>query len=169
MDTITVIALSIDNPIIKTVGMLLESSLIYGGLILALLLLGERRNEKRVKILLSLIIAGLAATAIKALIAEARPCAGESWCPEGYSFPSMHAVLAFTLMTGFFNKKSYAFYLFFALFVSFTRLNLGVHIFQDVAGALPVALISYYITDKLWRMYVGETPLKRGNEDEKRD
>jgi membrane-associated phospholipid phosphatase len=54
-------------------------------------------------------------------------------------------------MTGFLNKKSYPLFLLFALFVSFTRMNLGVHVFEDIAGALPVALISYYLIDIAWK------------------
>jgi len=49
-------------------------------------------------------------------------------------------------MTAFIRKKLFPAYLLFALFVSFTRINLGVHLFWDIAAALPVALISYYIT-----------------------
>jgi membrane-associated phospholipid phosphatase len=150
MDTIAAAAVSIDNPLLTAAGLVLDSSLIYAAIVLALLLIGESRNEKRIKVAASLLLTFLAVAGIKYALAQERPCAGEDWCPESYSFPSTHAAIAFTLMTGFLNKKSYAFYLLFALFVSFTRLNLGVHVFIDIAGALPVALLSYYFTDIVW-------------------
>ena len=62
----------------------------------------------------------------------------------------MHAVVAFALMFCFLNRKSFPFFLVFALFVSFTRLNLGVHVFGDIIGAIPVALFAYYAIEVVW-------------------
>jgi membrane-associated phospholipid phosphatase len=151
MDSITAIAHGIDNPLLQLIGMALDSSAIYGILVLALIIIGENRDGKRKKIIASLAVALVLATALKYLMAHERPCAGEQWCPEDYSFPSLHATVAFALMIGFLNKGSFPYYLAFALFVSFTRLNLGVHTFLDIAGALPIALIAYYLTDIIWR------------------
>jgi membrane-associated phospholipid phosphatase len=53
-------------------------------------------------------------------------------------------------MIAFLNRRSYPLYLLFALFVSFTRLNLGVHAFVDIAAALPIAAIGYYAVDMAW-------------------
>lgn len=150
MDTVTAIAMSIDNPIVKAVGVLLQNSFIYVGVILALILIGESRNEKRKKIILSIALAALLTLGIKYAMVHERPCVGEEWCPGGYSFPSLHAAVAFTLMIAFLDKRRYPFYLLFALFVGFTRLNLGVHVFQDVVAALPIAMLSYYITYIVW-------------------
>jgi membrane-associated phospholipid phosphatase len=146
MDTIGAFALSIENPAIRTIGMLLDSDIAYGALILSLLLLGERRDQKRKKILLAIALAVVLGYGIKYALAHERPCIGEAWCPEDYAFPSLHATIAFTLMMGFINKRSYWLYLIFALFVSFTRLNLGVHSFLDIAGALPLGMMAYYAT-----------------------
>lgn len=150
MDAITAAAMAVDNPLIHQIGMLLDSTLIYIVVVLVLLLIGESRNQKRLKVLLCLGIAFLSATAIKDAMTVARPCTGQSWCPTDYSFPSTHAVIAFALMTAFLDKKAFPLYLAFALFVCFTRMEIGVHTFRDIAGALPLALISYYITDILW-------------------
>jgi len=151
MDSITAIARGMDNPLLQLIGMGLDSSAIYGIIILILVIVGDSRDDKRKKIVASLAVALLLATALKYLLMHERPCAGLEWCPEDYSFPSLHATVAFALMTGFLNKKSYPYYLAFALFVSFSRMNMGVHTFLDIAGALPVALIAYYLTDILWR------------------
>jgi membrane-associated phospholipid phosphatase len=151
MDAITALAASVNEPILRTVGLLLDDSLIYGFVLLALLFIGEMRWDKRAKVMLALALALLLATGLKYAIAEERPCAGQDWCPEDFAFPSLHATAAFALMIAFLNKRSYPFYFAFALFVCFTRLNLGVHDFQDIAGALPVSLVSYYLIDILWR------------------
>ncbi len=167
MDTITSIAVSVDNPLLRAIGLALDDSIIYAALVIALLLIGESRNEKRVKVLAALVLAFIAVNAIKYVIAEERPCAGFAWCPTDYAFPSTHATIAFTLMTGFLNKRSYALYLLFALFVSFTRMNIGVHTFLDIAGALPVALLCYYFTDIIWRereAMAGGNPARAGGE-----
>jgi membrane-associated phospholipid phosphatase len=153
MDAITAAAMAIDNPMLKSVGMFLDSSIIYAVIILVLLFLGERRNQKLAKVILCLVLAIAAATAVKNVMAVERPCAGQAWCHDDYSFPSLHAVAAFALMTAFLDKKTFPFYLAFALFVCFTRLNLGVHTFRDIAGALPIALIAYYATDIAWNAY----------------
>lgn len=153
MDTISSLALAVDIPLIKEVGVLLGNSFIYAGIVVLMMILAEKRDGKRLKILLSLILTFIAVSAIKSAIALERPCAGEDWCPWGYSFPSAHAAVAFALMIAFVDKKSYPLFLLFALFVSFSRLNLGVHVFHDIAGALPIAIISYYVTDILWKRY----------------
>ncbi len=151
MDSITAIAAGIQNPLLTLIGMGLDSSAIYAILVLALLVWGEARDDKRKKIAASLLLCGLLATGLKYALMHERPCVAEPWCPDDFAFPSLHAALAFTLMAGFLNKRSYPMYLAFALFVSFTRMNLGVHTFLDIAGALPVALMSYYLTDIFWR------------------
>lgn len=156
MDAITALALSIDNPLLKAIGLIIDNDFFYAALITALVLVGENRNEKRLKILVTLVAVVVLGAAIKGVLAHPRPCAGESWCPTDYSFPSMHATAAFALMIAFLNKRAYPLYLLFALFVSFTRLNLGVHVFVDVAAALPIALVGYYAVDLLWQVGKGE-------------
>lgn len=151
MDTITAMALSFQDPVLHFIGIMLDSALLYAVLIFAVLYLVEKRDEKRRKVAASLVLTFLAVAGLKFVMGKERPCAAEGWCPGDYSFPSMHAAIAFTLMTGFLNKKSFPLFLLFALFVSFTRLNLGVHVFVDIAGALPVAMVSYYVTDIFWR------------------
>lgn len=150
MDPITAFAASIDNPLLKSVGMLVDNDLVFAALVICLIWIGEARNSKRTKILLSVGVTLVLAASVKYLMAEPRPCAGQIWCPDDYSFPSIHSAVAFTLMTGFLSKKSYPAYLLFALFIGFTRMNIGVHTFTDVAGALPIALISYYIIFLAW-------------------
>jgi membrane-associated phospholipid phosphatase len=129
--------------------MLLDSSAIFLAIMAVALVLGEKRNPKRLKIFLSVSLAILFGMVLKEAMAVERPCTGESFCPDNYAFPSLHATAAFAFMIGFLNKREFPLYLFFALFTAFTRMNLGVHTFTDIAGGLPVALVSYYIIDRL--------------------
>ena len=145
MDTITAAAMSIDSPMVRALGLLLDNSLIYAGIVLLCVALGEGTDSKKRKILLSVALAVVAASLIKAVMAMDRPCVGQDWCPGDYSFPSVHASAAFALMCGFLTKKSFPAYLLFALVTGFTRLNLGVHVFPDIAAALPIAMVSYYV------------------------
>lgn len=151
MDAISILALSIQHPLLRAVDLFFDSAIVYIAIIVTLLVISEHRNDKRRKIVLSLVAALLIATAVKFILVHERPCVGQVDCPTDYSFPSLHATIAFTLMCGFLNKKNFPLFMLFALFIAFTRLNLGVHIFQDIAGALPVALIAYYLTDIFWK------------------
>ena len=151
MDAITALALSVQNPFISAIGYLLNQDLLYGAIILGMVIAGEWKNDKRLKIFLSLAIALALALAVKQVVAEPRPCAGANWCPLDYAFPSTHAVLAFVLVASFLKKKSFPFFLAFALFVSFTRVNIGVHVFADILGAIPIALLAYYATEITWK------------------
>jgi membrane-associated phospholipid phosphatase len=160
MDAITVWALSIHNSLISVLGLLLDQDFFYTMVIIGLVILGEWKNDKRFKIFLTLVFAYLLGLAVKYLVAEPRPCFGADWCPLGYAFPSTHAVVAFTLMACFLNKKSFPFFLVFALFVSFTRLNLGVHVFGDIVGAIPIAFLAYYVTGAAWKEFERRNWLK---------
>jgi membrane-associated phospholipid phosphatase len=150
MDAISTAALAVNDPLLRSIGMFLDNSWIYAAIILILLFIGESRNSKRAKVMVCLLLAISGVMLVKNLLAVDRPCAGLPSCPLDYSFPSMHAVAAFALMTAFLDKKAFPAYLVFALFVGFTRLNLDVHTFRDIAGALPIALVSYYVTDMIW-------------------
>lgn len=151
ISSITEWALSVQNPLLHAIGSAFDQDAIYAVILLALLLIGERRNEKRMKVFAVLLLAFLVATGVKYAMAHPRPCLGADYCPSGYSFPSLHATTAFVLAIAFLGKRNYWFYAIFALFVSFTRLNLGVHVFIDVAAGLPIALFCYYAVDECWK------------------
>jgi len=150
MDALTAAAMAINSPALTSVSLLIDNDFIFGGLVLALLFVAESRNDKRLKVLAALALAVTAGFALKSVYAIHRPCSGAG-CPADYSFPSLHAVTAFTLMIAFLDKRSYPFFLFFALFVVFTRLHLGVHTFEDIAAAFPVAVLAYHIVDSRWK------------------
>ncbi len=139
------------------VSLLLGNELIFFLVVGAMVFLAEKRPEKRKKIILGIIIISLMVLALKNVFAAERPCIGmdaEYGCPAfplmEYSFPSGHAAVAFLLMIAFLDKKSFPVFWLFALFIAFSRLFLGVHNFEDIAGALVLAPIAYHITDVLW-------------------
>ncbi len=131
---------------IREVALVIDNELFYFFLLIALILIFERRNEKRVRIFSAVVLGGLLGLSLKEYFAVPRPCAPAC---DGYSFPSVHASGAFALMAGFIRKRSFPFFLLFALFVSWTRIYLNVHTLEDIIAALPVGLISYYI---VWRV-----------------
>ncbi|MBN2122182.1 phosphatase PAP2 family protein [Candidatus Micrarchaeota archaeon] len=125
----------------------------------AMVLLTEKRPQKRKKIVLAILITFLMVLLLKNIFAVERPCiAGGDGCPDlffpDYSFPSGHAAMAFIVMIAFLDKPSFPFFWLFAFLVSFSRLLLGVHTFEDIAASLVLAPISYSLTDFVWRRYL---------------
>lgn len=145
---------------ITFLSILLSNEVIFFAVVGAMIFIAEKRPEKRKKILFALLITALLAVGLKLFFARDRPCMeipGLIDCPSGsflqYSFPSGHAVVAFLLMIAFLDKPSFPFFWIFAFFVAFSRIFLGVHTFEDVAGALVLAPIAYYISDMIWRRF----------------
>ncbi|MCP4648028.1 MAG: phosphatase PAP2 family protein [bacterium] len=142
------------------ISLLLGNEIIFFLVVGAMVFLAEKRPEKRKKIILGIIIISLMVIALKNIFAVERPCTGieaEFGCPSfpfmEYAFPSGHAAVAFLVMIAFLDKKSFPVFWLFALFIAFSRLFLGVHNFEDIAGALVLAPIAYHITDVLWGRY----------------
>ncbi len=141
---------------------LLSNEFIFFAVVGAMVVFTEKRKEKRVKIILALILASALVIGLKTFFAEPRPCentVGLVECPSlpfsNYSFPSGHATIAFLLMLAFIDKPSFPFFWLFAFFVAYSRIFLGVHTFEDIAGALVLAPIAYYLTDLLWVRFHG--------------
>ena len=153
--SITASIASIHNEWLTAVSMLLDNSAVFALAIIAIALLIERERKGRVRLAATLILTFILASALKNTLAVSRPCAtGGEFCPSSFSLPSMHASIAFALLFAFLDKKIFPLYLLFALFVAFTRLTLGVHTFEDVAAALPVAFISFYLSDEAARRWM---------------
>lgn len=154
-DNITRLISGWENPWLTALALLIHNDFIFMIIAVALMLL-EERGAKRIKVLASVLIVVLLSIAIKEALSIERPCwqvAAKLACPSGFSLPSIHAAVAFTLAVAFVNKHNYWLYLAFALFVGLTRIYLGVHSFEDVAAGLVIAAIGYSLTDRLWRYY----------------
>lgn len=145
--------LDILNIIMTGISLILNSTPVFGIVLVILVLLGEKRNSKRAKIAIAIFIALIIGFALKEMYKVPRPCITEPGgvtCPNDYSFPSLHAIGAFALMIPFINKEKFAYYLLFALLTAFTRIYLGVHTIEDIAAGLVVASISCYAIDRLF-------------------
>ena len=148
-------ASSIQHEWLSAIGLFFNEPIVIFALIVGLGLFFEGKFDKRVRLGVALLIAFILVSAIKTTLAVERPCIASDGlvCPIGYSLPSMHAAVSFTLMFAFLKRKEFIIVLIFALFVSFTRLNLVVHTFEDVAAALPIAFISFFLAENLWRRW----------------
>jgi membrane-associated phospholipid phosphatase len=97
----------------------------------------------------------------KLFLQEERPCAetpGKIPCPLDFSLPSLHALLVFTIAIVAVGCRSFPFYLLFALFVSFSRVYLGVHTIPQVAAGLALAFFACVLCEIIWRMLKWELP-----------
>ena len=148
-------AASLQNEWLKEIGLLLNEPLAFAAIIIGLGLYSERDYDKRLQIAASLLLTFVLVILLKSALGIERPCISDSGalCPLSYSLPSMHAAIVFTLMFAFLFKQSFPAYVLFALFVSFTRLNIGVHTFEDIAAALPVAFMSVFAIRYYWERW----------------
>jgi undecaprenyl-diphosphatase len=121
------------------------SSLIIVLLIMTSLFLWEEKKKRWIKVaLLSFIAASIFGIMLKSLIARPRPDVYLDFFMDQYSFPSTHAMVAFSLLP-LLNKEFPLlkwFWLGFALLIALSRLYLGVHYLSDVVWGI---LIGYLI------------------------
>lgn len=154
MDFITSFISSLNSNGITEISLLINNNLAFIVLIAILIIFTENRFEKRNKVFFVLLLALVLSFAVKELFKVARPCVVEvakTTCPSDYSFPSIHATMAFSLMLAFINKPSYPVFFIFALIVAFSRIYIGVHTFEDIVGGLAIAPIAYSIVELIWR------------------
>ena len=140
----------------------LGNELVFFLILGSLVFFTEKRPLKRKKIILAALITFLLVISLKNIFAVQRPCMADpsgNGCPDlflsGYSFPSGHAAMAFLVMIAFLDKPAFPFFWLFALIVALSRLMIGVHTFEDIAGSLVLAPVAYSITDFAWRRYLG--------------
>ncbi len=140
---------------LTAIGLLIDNDIIFAALIIIIGIYLVRDLDKRIRFGLALMVAYVAATILKNVLAVPRPCFDDAAviCPASFSLPSMHATMAFTLAFSLLDRKAFIPVLMFALFVCFTRINLGVHTFEDVAAALPIGFISILVADELYKRY----------------
>jgi membrane-associated phospholipid phosphatase len=139
------------------IAQLIDNPISFSLVIFALVFITEKRMAKREKILFALMLSALLVFTAKNVLMEPRPCTSNGSlipCPLDYSMPSGHAAVAFTLMLAYMGKPSFPLFWLFALLVSYSRFFLGVHTFDDIAAALVIAPVSYYITDWIWGVFV---------------
>ena len=152
-DFLTIALSSVIIPWLTSFSVLIDHDILFGILLIFITIIGERRSEKLKKIFLAVLLAFIAASVLKNAFQIERPCTiiqSKIPCPDSYSFPSIHATLAFILPFAFLRNRLYPFYLSFALFIGFTRIYLLVHSFIDIVGGLVIAALVYYAVDLVY-------------------
>lgn len=107
-------------------------------------------------IILSVSVAYIAASGMKALFAVPRPCELIDTCPESFSFPSRHTAMAFAAATAlsFYVRKLRLTVLIYviAAAIGYWRLSMGVHTMVDIVGGALVGVViglgMYYFVKK---------------------
>ncbi|MEW6528532.1 MAG: phosphatase PAP2 family protein [Candidatus Micrarchaeota archaeon] len=159
MDKITFLISHLDVSLITNIAIFLDNDVNLIMTILLLVVLTEQRMNKVGKIIFAIILATLIGAMLKQVIQFERPCVSNPAkivCPSSFSFPSGHTLLVFTVFLAFLNKKYFPIYLAFGIFVAFSRIYLGVHSLEDIAGSIALAPLVYYITDGMWN-FIGKT------------
>lgn len=142
-------------PVLTWLAEAVDNWAVVTAITIVLVWLEEKRWEKIGKIAFSALLALVLSFLIKDVVAEARPCDilfAKIACPADFSFPSGHAIVVFTVAMAFLNKRSFPFYLAYALLVGLSRVYLGVHTISDIAGGLALAPFVYYMTDEIWKL-----------------
>ena len=120
------------------------------------LILLYKKNKKLVYLLLlTFIVSFVLAFIIKLAVLRQRPTEAFTYPFThiiNYSFPSMHAMVAFSLLPTLikFLPKYKLFWILFVFLVAFSRLYFGVHFLSDVVFG---ALFGYFVGDYLLELY----------------
>lgn len=115
-----------------------------------------KKNRKIVYLLWAAFLASLAlALAIKFIFLRQRPIDPFTFpftTIVNYSFPSMHAMVVFSLLPilARYLSRQKSFWIGFGLFAAFSRIYLGFHFLSDVVFG---ALTGYFIGNLLLRLY----------------
>ena len=133
-------------------------------LAISLLIIAFLKRDKKLAIdsshIISLvIISGSITLFIKNLFKIPRPCEGLSFCPHGYSFPSGHTLLLFSVLSYLYFSKNkntllLTIFLIITLLVAISRIVLQVHRIEDVACGCFLGVFVGFIYSKQLSKYV---------------
>jgi len=105
-------------------------------------------------VLPSVVISYSITSFLKLIFKVPRPCFSLNGCPQTFSFPSGHATVAFAALTVialyYKNKKIALFLLLFACLVSYSRVVLNVHYFEDIVAG---SFIGIATAVTVWKTY----------------
>lgn len=125
------------------------SDILYGLFILAIPLL-KMKPLKEVAIVSVLSLITL--LSLKYYFAILRPCAGEDWCPQTYSFPSGHTLFSFSFSTFYVGSDIFLLLYLISVLTGIERIISGVHTPTDVIFSLGlsvlISIIARWINDR---------------------
>lgn len=112
---------------------------------------------KLVAFVLSVALAVVLAFAVKEIYAQPRPCAELlenlklPLCPADYSFPSAHTTFVFVFAGASLGTSFFPLFILLSILVAMSRIYLGVHTLNDVAGGIVIALAVYFAVETYLR------------------
>ena len=132
----------------------------FGAFIIAAFVLVFSTTKNKKLFVLSLAIAVLLGLGLKVFFGVERPCVnGASLvsCPflDSYGFPSSHALIATALAMGALGTFLFIPLVFLAVIISLSRLWLGVHTLDQVAGGFALAVMVYLALVELQKKLYG--------------
>ncbi len=117
-----------------------------------------------VTLILTFVISYYIGDILKNAIKEPRPCVGLAGCPEGYSFPSRHTLIAFALTTAFMletkNKILSSLFAVASIVIGALRVVTFVHTPTDVIGGALIGIAIGFIVQRFYlflRFYYSES------------
>ena len=115
-------------------------------------------------LILSILISYFITGILKNIFKLPRPCVGESFCPEGYSFPSGHSTAIFSAITAIFlkskNKKFLPLFLL-ALLVAYSRVALRYHTFYDIIAGSLLGIFISFSTFKIYERFLAKVKIDK--------
>lgn len=162
-DVINLIFKNLDIPIFDIIFGIITNFGIVVLLLVAIPSLILYRKKKKIAFLLWLnfFISILLTLLLKLIIARQRPIEGLTYSLThilNYSFPSMHSVVAFSMLAmliTYLPKQRY-FWTSFAILVGFSRVYLGFHFLSDVVFGALIGYFAGYYSRKIYEKYYGK-------------
>jgi membrane-associated phospholipid phosphatase len=157
MDLASRTIFSLNNGILTFIAQVFNDPTLAIALVLIFFLLFVwRKTDRASPIFVSLILVFLLIDPLKAFLNVSRPClelAAKVPCPVDASMPSGHAVVSGIFLLASVATPFFPIVLPLSLFVSFSRVYLGIHTIADVAGGIAVGAAIYSLCDKAFAKY----------------
>ncbi|MBM3229397.1 phosphatase PAP2 family protein [Candidatus Parvarchaeota archaeon] len=148
---------SLDFRPLTIISAVLDSSYLFALLLVAIVVaVALKAKDKKIGwrqakfALVCMLLAFVIGYALKEITKVERPCASAQAkipCRQDYSLPSLHAATAFALSLAYLgdrrHKRLFFILLAFAIFVSFSRVYLGMHSTIDVVAGFGIAGLAY--------------------------
>ncbi|MBI5176925.1 phosphatase PAP2 family protein [Candidatus Micrarchaeota archaeon] len=123
----------------------------------ALLALAALTLRRRSVLLLALLLAFVAVPLLKYAFADPRPCAdgvAKIACPSDFGMPSAHAAVSAIFAIAALGSPVFYVLAPLGLFVSYSRIYLGVHSLAQVAGGVAMGISSYWLAASLHARFI---------------